>query len=57
MRANISPFSLLAPDVVAAAMTRLERDIADGTWAGRNAELIAGDEADFGYRLLVAERV
>lgn len=57
VRANISPFSLLAPDVVAAAMTRLERDIADGAWARRNAALIAGDEADFGYRLLVAERV
>jgi SAM-dependent methyltransferase len=56
VRANISPFSLLAPDVVAEAMTRLERDIADGTWAERNAALVAGDEADFGYRLLVAEQ-
>ena len=55
MRANISSFALLDPAVVAAALARLERDVADGTWAERNADLIAGDEADFGYRLLVAE--
>ena len=53
VRANISSFALLAPDVVAAGLARLERDVADGTWAERNADLIAGDEADFGYRLLV----
>ena len=55
VRANISSFSLLDPAVVAAALARLERDVADGTWAARNADLIAQDEADFGYRLLVAE--
>jgi SAM-dependent methyltransferase len=55
VRANISTFSLLDPAAVAAAMSRLERDVADGTWADRNADLIAGDEADFGYRLLVAD--
>ena len=55
VRANISSFALLDPAVVAAALARLERDVADGTWAERNADLIAQDEADFGYRLLVAE--
>ncbi len=55
VRANISTFALLAPAAVAEAMERLERDVADGTWAERNAELLAHDEADFGYRLLVAE--
>jgi hypothetical protein len=40
--------------VVAEALGRLERDVADGTWAARNEELLAHDEADFGYRLLVA---
>jgi SAM-dependent methyltransferase len=55
VRANISSFSPLDPDTVAAALARLERDVADGTWAERNAELIGHDQADFGYRLLVAE--
>ena len=35
-------------------MARLERDVADGTWAERNADLLELQEADFGYRLLVA---
>ena len=55
VRANISTFALLDPETVAEAMVRLERDVADGTWAEHNAELLAHDEADFGYRLLVAE--
>ena len=42
------------PATVAEALERLERDVADGTWAERNATLLALDEADFGYRLLVA---
>ncbi len=54
VRANISSFALLPPAVVAAALARLERDVDDGTWAARNAGLLAHDEADFGYRLLVA---
>jgi hypothetical protein len=36
-------------------MARLERDVADGIWDARNAELFARNEHDFGYRLLVAE--
>jgi SAM-dependent methyltransferase len=55
VRANISSFALLDPATLAAALARLEQDVADGTWAERNADLIARDEADFGYRLLVAE--
>jgi SAM-dependent methyltransferase len=55
VRANISSFTLLDPALVAEALARLERDVADGTWKARNADLIAHDEADFGYRLLVAE--
>ena len=55
VRANISSFALLDPAVVASALARLERDVADGTWAARNADLTAQDEADCGYRLLVAE--
>ena len=55
VRANISTFSMLDPATVAAALARLERDIAGGAWAARNADLIACDEADLGYRLLVAD--
>jgi SAM-dependent methyltransferase len=54
VRANISSFATIAPVVLGEALQRLERDVADGVWARRNADLIAGDEADFGYRLLVA---
>jgi SAM-dependent methyltransferase len=54
VRANISTFAMLDPVTVAAALARLERDVADGAWAARNADLIPLDEADFGYRLLVA---
>jgi SAM-dependent methyltransferase len=53
VRANISSFALLEPAVTAEAMGRLARDVADGSWAERNAALLALDEADFGYRLLV----
>ncbi len=53
-RANISNLAVLPPEVVKPAMTRLERDVADGTWAQRNADLLELQEADFGYRLLVA---
>jgi SAM-dependent methyltransferase len=53
VRANISSFAAMDPVALAEALERLQRDVADGSWAERNADLIAGDEADFGYRLLV----
>ena len=55
VRPNISTFALLPATVIEPAMQRLERDVADGTWADRNAELLTSDEHDFGYRLLIAE--
>jgi len=54
VRANISTFALVDPNALTAGLARLERDVRDGTWEERNAELLACDEADFGYRLLVA---
>ena len=36
-RANISSFAMLPAEVVTRRSARLERDVADGTWAGRNA--------------------
>ena len=53
VRANISSLAELDPAVAAELTGRLERDVADGSWATRNADLLAQDEADFGYRLLV----
>jgi SAM-dependent methyltransferase len=56
VRANISSLALMPPDVLGPAMARLERDVASGAWAERNAELLEDEEHDFGYRLLIAER-
>jgi SAM-dependent methyltransferase len=55
VRANISVFALLPAAEVADAVERLRRDLEDGTWARRNAELLELEELDLGYRLLVAE--
>ena len=54
VRANISSLALQPAQVIEPAMARLERDVADGTWARSNADLVGCDEVDFGYRLLVA---
>jgi SAM-dependent methyltransferase len=51
VRAAISIFSKLD---ATAAMARLERDLADGTWRSRHGELLAYSELDVGYRLIVA---
>jgi SAM-dependent methyltransferase len=56
VRANVSSLAVLPADVLGPAMARLERDVGDGTWAGRNAALLEHDAYDFGYRLLVAEQ-
>jgi SAM-dependent methyltransferase len=55
-RANISSLAVMPADVVQPALARLERDVADGSWADRNAGLLEHEEHDFGYRLLVAEQ-
>lgn len=53
-RGAMSGLALLDPGVVDAAMARLARDLADGTWHERNAELEALGELDAGFRLVVA---
>ncbi|MDX6538520.1 MAG: hypothetical protein QOI71_130 [Gaiellales bacterium] len=55
VRANISSLAVMPADVLGPPLARLERDVADGSWADRNAELLEREEHDFGYRLLVAE--
>ncbi len=34
---------------------RLRADLADGSWHARNADLLAADSLDLGYRLVVSE--
>jgi len=52
-RGAISSFARLGD--VSASLARLRRDIEDGTWSRRNAELLDQTEMDYGYRLIVAE--
>jgi len=56
VRAVSSGLSLLSQDAVDDAMTRLARDLDDGTWHRRNAELAGLASLDTGFRLVVARR-
>lgn len=53
VRGAISAFALV--DGVDDGLARLRRDLEDGTWARRNAELADRAELDVGYRLVVAD--
>jgi len=53
VRAAISTFALVPDDVLAPALHRLADDLADGTWQSRYGGLLALDEMDCGYRLVV----
>jgi SAM-dependent methyltransferase len=55
VRANISVFALLDPGEVDAMIATLRADLESGAWQRHNADLLARDEYDFGYRLLIAE--
>ena len=54
VRANISVFSRLDEAEVANCVRRLRADLDSGAWARRNRDLLAAEELDGGYRLLVA---
>lgn len=54
-RLAISSFPRLAD--VESGLTALRRDLADGTWARRNGELMNKTELDLGYRLVIGERL
>jgi SAM-dependent methyltransferase len=54
VRAAISACALLDQRLVTRAVEQLARDLHDGTWAERYAELAACDSLDLGYRLVVA---
>ena len=54
VRAAISGIARLDPAHVDPGIERLRRDLADGTWHRRHADLLAADTFDGGYRLVVS---
>jgi SAM-dependent methyltransferase len=54
VRDGISVFHQLPAATVTDALDRLRRDLDDGTWAGRYAELREREELDVGLRLVTA---
>jgi hypothetical protein len=54
VRAGISVLAKRDPAELAPGLARLEEDLRTGAWAERHAELLALDELDLGYRLLVS---
>ena len=54
VRAGISGIARLPDDVVERAMARLADDLATGAWHARHRGLLALDDLDVGYRLVVS---
>lgn len=55
VRAGISVFPRLDPDQVSAGLRRLRRDLESGAWLSRHGDLLALDELDLGYYVVVAD--
>src|SRR5207302_6616198 len=53
-RAAISGFAVCPRAAVERAMSRLERDLENGSWMRRHRDLLELDELDLGYRLVIA---
>lgn len=53
VRGGMSSLALLDASIVEPAMARLRADLASGAWHRRHGDLLAEDEADIGYRLVV----
>lgn len=51
----MSVFAKTSAEHVADGLARLERDLRSRAWAERHPDLLARDELDLGYRLLVTE--
>lgn len=54
VRRGMSIWSTLGPDVEQRAVRSLRADLASGSWADRNRDLVGLDAVDLGLRLLVA---
>ncbi len=55
VRDGISVFAKVGAEATDAAVARLRDDLASGAWHERHADLLALDELDLGYRLVIAE--
>jgi SAM-dependent methyltransferase len=54
VRANISNLARLGDDDLGPGLDRLGRDLASGAWEAAHQDLLARDELDVGYRLIIA---
>src|SRR4051794_39870452 len=57
VRRGSSIWARVGPEAEARAVAALRADLESGAWHERNAELLALDEHDLGYRLLVSDAV
>ena len=55
VRDGISVFARLDPEALETAMARLRTDLESGAWARRNADILAREQLDVGYRLIRAD--
>jgi SAM-dependent methyltransferase len=55
VRAGISTYALVDPADRDEGLGRLRADLESGAWAARHADVVARDELDLGYRLIVTE--
>ena len=54
VRAGISMLAQTGEEALAPGLSRLANDLSSGRWHDRHADLLALDQADVGYRILVA---
>ncbi len=57
VRAGMSGFAQAAPASYEDGLARLAADLSDGTWQRQHAALMKCESMDFGYRLIVADRL
>lgn len=55
VRAGISMLALTPEPQLREGLSRLRRDLADGSWSARHADLLDRPHRDLGYRLVVAD--
>ncbi|MFI5605717.1 class I SAM-dependent methyltransferase [Amycolatopsis sp. NPDC051903] len=54
VRRNSSAFAQTDPEAVRRGITKLRRDLADGTWHRNHADLLEQQEIDVGFRLITS---
>jgi hypothetical protein len=54
VRASISSLAAMDDEQLTQGVERLRADLESGEWTRRNAALLELDEADYGYRLVIA---